>query len=428
MHRIKTRGAAWTLAALASATLTPTTVLAAPVGTGQAPAAQAAGLSDPGGSLVFIRDHDVWIANGDGSSAHRVTRDGTRNRPYQSPSQSDTGVIAVGHGKDIVTMTQGGTVLKRLDPPPLVGPANTPPAHVSISPDGKHIIYTLAAYQCDLGTPGCRPSVASGITRSDRLTPATTYGITTMWSPSWVSNTRVMLSGGYLYQIMLKDLGKDPVHWFDDQDLVPPGMSTDLEDGELSPDGKRLAAVRGYGDDMRVTWYEVTGNAKVGAPPPPPEWTCMTEPAMAGMASPTWAPDSRNLAWEEPDGIWTAITDTPCSTPRRIIPNASQPDWSAARLAPGSQRLAVKKKPSVAGKPIVGRTLSARAPKFQPSATKLSYQWWCDGRPIKGATSTKLRLTGKHRGCRIQVRVTGKRTGHVAAKALSKPTKKVARR
>jgi len=428
MRRPHTRGVTWTLLALACATLTPAPATATPPPEPASVTRPATVAPAPGGSLVFIRRHDVWLAHGDGSGAYRVTYDGTAARPYRSPSQSDTGVIAVGHGKDIVTMTQNGTVLNRLDPPPLVGPADTPPADVSISPDGRHIAYTLVAHQCDLGTPGCRPSVASGITRADRLTSASTYGISTLWSPSWASNNRVILSGGYLYQVMLQDLGQQPVHWFDDQDLVPPGTSTDLGDAELSPDGKRLAAVRGYGDSITITWYEVRGDARNGAPPPPPEWTCLTVPPMAGLSSPTWAPDSLHLAWEEPDGIWTATTDTPCAQPSRLIADASQPDWSAARLAPKPRRLVAAKAPVVKGKPLVGRTLTARPATFRPGASTISYRWRCNNRPVKGAKRPKLRLTRKHRGCRITVQVTGSRSGYQSATATSRPTKRVIRR
>ena len=45
--------------------------------------------------------------------------------------------------------------------------------------------------------------------------------------------------------MMIHDLGQDPVHWFDDSDYAE--YSTDLGDSELSPDGSRLASIRGYG-------------------------------------------------------------------------------------------------------------------------------------------------------------------------------------
>src|SRR5687767_8651781 len=44
-------------------------------------------------SLTFIKDHNVWLANPDGSGQHQVTLDGTASAPYESPSQADDGTI-----------------------------------------------------------------------------------------------------------------------------------------------------------------------------------------------------------------------------------------------------------------------------------------------------------------------------------------------
>ena len=49
-------------------------------------------------SLAFIREHNVWLANPDGSGQYRVTFDGTAAAPYESPSQADNGtVVAIRH-------------------------------------------------------------------------------------------------------------------------------------------------------------------------------------------------------------------------------------------------------------------------------------------------------------------------------------------
>ncbi|MFS3127338.1 hypothetical protein ACLM5J_02930 [Nocardioides sp. Bht2] len=420
-------------AALLAGALCAGTLQSAPAAADPSPSARADGprasaaIAAPG-SIVFIRDHNVWLARGDGTGAYRVTRDGTATAPYRSPSQSDTGVIAVSRRHLIIRMTQNGTMLNTIDPPPLVGGPNTPAGDVAISPDGRHIAYSLIAHQCDLGTPGCRPSVASSVTRAETPTPATTYGITPHWSPSWASNTRLLASGGYLYQIMVKDLGSAPVHWFDDHELsnVPPGASTDLSDAELSPDGTRLAAVRGWGDDTRITWYEVIGDPRVGAPPGPPVWTCMTS-ALDGLSSPSWAPDSLHFAWQEPDGIWATTAAQPCTDPTRIIPNASEPDWSAAPLAPAPRRLEASGRPTVKGTARVGRRLTSRSPLFTPSAQRIGYRWLCNSNPIRSATTRNYRLTRKDRGCRIQLRITASRNGHLSVTVTSPATRKVRR-
>jgi hypothetical protein len=331
---------AWSATALCAA------VLAAAGGGAMAVAAPAAPAAPPGsvaraatgpGTIVFIRKHDVWIARGDGTGQRRLTKDGTATTPYVSPSQSDNGKIAAGHGPHVVVMRQNGKVLKRLNPRPLTDEASHsldgPPVQVAISPDGRLVAYTLYSYGCPVGVP-CDAYTATGITRSDRLTAASKYGQTYYWSPSWVGNRRTIQSGGYLHQIAFKDLGAEPVHWFDDKDVeeVGPGQSTDLEDAELSADGRWLGAVRGYGDTATIAWYSVTGEARQGTPPPVPDWLCVTS-QLKGLAGPTFSPDSKVLAWQEPDGIWTTTLDAAsCPNPARLIPNAQQPDWSPARL------------------------------------------------------------------------------------------------
>src|ERR687891_1756167 len=91
-------------------------------------------------SIVFIKSHNVWLANADGTGQYQVTQDGTADRPWRAPSQADDGTIAAGHGDDIVRMRQNGTVLNTMDPPALLNsvghPVDGPAVDVAISPDG----------------------------------------------------------------------------------------------------------------------------------------------------------------------------------------------------------------------------------------------------------------------------------------------------
>ncbi len=430
---VRRRAWAAALAALALAlTIAPIagSAAASPTDAPRGDAARAALTS--AGTIVFVRGHDIWLASGDGRRIHRVTTDGTAARPYRSPTMSDGGLIAAGHGHHLVTLRQNGTVVTRMDPPALTGstghPLDGPPVDVAISPDGRLIAYTFTSYQCPVGVP-CGARAATAITRSDRLIPAATYGQTYYWAPSWVSNTRTLQSGGYLHQVSVKDLGAPPVHWFDDHEVreVPAGASTDLEQADLSPDGRWLAAVRGYGDDTRVTWYAVNGDVRTGAPPVVPTWLCATDPAIAGMSSPTWAPDSTAFAWQEPDGVWATRPPTggECHAPVRLIANASQPDWSRAPLAPGPRPFASAPAPKVAGKARVGRKLTARVAGWSPAPSTVTYQWLRNGRKIRGATKARYQLARADRGKRITVRVTGTRGGYKPVTTTSRPTQKV---
>ena len=60
-------------------------------------ASHAAGPAD---SIVFIKNHNVWLAKANGSGQVRVTRDGTAANPYYSPTQADNGTIVALRGPD----------------------------------------------------------------------------------------------------------------------------------------------------------------------------------------------------------------------------------------------------------------------------------------------------------------------------------------
>lgn len=385
------------------------------------------------GSIVFIRNHDVWLSRPDGSQLHRVTRDGSAAKPYQSPSQSDTGLIAVGHGAEIKLLGQNGSLVRRMDPPPLTSgtshPLDGPPVNVAISPDGSKVAYTLASYQCPVAAP-CGAQRATAVTRTDAFTPVGVYGQTHYWDPSWAGNARTIQSGGYLHQISLVDVGGPIAHWFDDHDLpeVPSGGSTDLTDAELSPDGRWLGAVRGYGDGTHVVHYRVDGNAVSGPPPNVPDWLCATSTS-PGLAGPTFAPDSSTMMWQEPDGLWALPQlGEPCIDPQLVVPDASQPDWSAAPVNPGKATggFTVKRKPTLNGAANVGSKLRVVG-SWTPKPAKVRYTWFRGAKRIKGVTGKSYRLRRADVGSRISVRVKLTAPGLDPTVVVTKKSKKVRR-
>jgi hypothetical protein len=163
--------------------------------------------------------------------------------------------------------------------------------------------------------------------------------------PQWVSRSRLMVFGGYLYQVNLWDLGQpDRFHWFDDQDWAGHGNSTDLGDGDLSADGHLWVGVRGYDSDVdnryrQLVWFDATGNPAADAPPPVPTALCLTNQEK-GTAGPTIAPSGDAFAFDQPDGVHVArgISRAPerCGDAQfsLLLPGASQPDWGPADVAP----------------------------------------------------------------------------------------------
>jgi len=82
--------------------------------------------------------------------------------------------------------------------------------------------------------------------------------------------------------------------------------------------------------------------------------------------------------------------------------------------------------PKITGTAKVGKTLTAK-PGTWTSGTKLTYQWYSNGKAIKGATAKTFKVTSTQRGKRITVTVTGKKSGYTTAVKTSARTKAVAR-
>ncbi len=81
--------------------------------------------------------------------------------------------------------------------------------------------------------------------------------------------------------------------------------------------------------------------------------------------------------------------------------------------------------PTIKGKAVVGKKLTALPGTWGPAPVTLTYQWLRNGAPIAGATGSKYKLKKKDKGKKISVTVTGTKAGHTSASATSPPTKKV---
>lgn len=70
--------------------------------------------------------------------------------------------------------------------------------------------------------------------------------------------------------------------------------------------------------------------------------------------------------------------------------------------------------PSVKGKARVGNKLTVRPPKLSPKPSKIRYQWYANGKKLKGENKRSLTLKAKHRGKKISVRATATKKHYLA--------------
>ena len=81
-------------------------------------------------------------------------------------------------------------------------------------------------------------------------------------------------------------------------------------------------------------------------------------------------------------------------------------------------------KPTIRGKPVVGRTLTAK-PGTWTGGTTFAYAWYADGVRISGEKGRTLLLTRAQKGSRIKVEVTGSLAGFRSASRTSAATARV---
>lgn len=299
-------------------------------------------------SIVFVKDANVWLTSPDGSTQHQVTTDGTAEQPYRSPSQADDGTIAVSHGHLIKRIEQNGQLINAIDPPALIDSTSRPvdgvPVAVAISPDGSKIAYSFSAYSCPIAWE-CGARAVTGITYGDRFTPAGTFATATFGNPRWAGNDRLIVTGGENWHVNLMDVapGSTVVNWFNDRYYFDD--TSDLGEGAVSRDGRRVAAIHGYdgewpGSVRRMIWFNATGDTIDGPLRQPiPDPVCVTGP-VRGTHSPTWSPDGRGLAFTFPDGLHVArnvpTRGADCGTfnSTLVVAGASEPHWGPAAIDP----------------------------------------------------------------------------------------------
>jgi putative cell wall-binding protein len=325
-----------------------------------------AGATEAVGSIVFMKDFNVWIMPGDDPGAARpVTTDGTASDPYTWPTQDDAGTIMAFHGtpssalETLVRMDQHGNLLRA----PIALGREGARTHLTLSPDGRYATFTLVGQGFYWPYPmvsGTHVMAADG--DGGAVSPA---GISAM-DPAWAGGSQVVMAthnAFWTYRV-----GDDEeTLWFQHCGF---GATHELcaDSPAVDRTGSRLAATgRNAADELYI--WELNG-------PPPAEPTPVCDPKLgAGSFSrPAWSPDGNSLVFhihehpEAPSGLYrmrgfgTGSCQELIDSLELIAIDAFLPQWSAAPMSPAAGQ------PQPAPNPAPGPQ-PAPAPQPTPSPT-----------------------------------------------------------
>lgn len=126
-------------------------------------------------------------------------------------------------------------------------------------------------------------------------------------------------------------------------------------------------------------------------------------------------------------GTTITLLTPPGHTPRPTSnpPSQTKPtEAGTAGVAPADPQL---KRPEMQGVAKVGAVLTARLLSRTPRGVKLAFQWYMNGKKIRGATRGSLRLVREYAGKRISLDVIATARGHATTSRRSAPSHAIAK-
>ncbi len=299
----------------------------------------------PTGSIVYIKDFNVWLMSPDAAINRQLTTDGTEADPYQHPSQTDAGAIFVSRGitgEQLVQLDRSGN--------PQGAPAqlrilNRGAEHHDVSRDGTRVLFQTSGAGQIIDPVSGNPV---GVSLSSAVDVATVDGtpvdgafVANYFWPSWVDNDTLLVddaqNGVYVHRI-----GEPPPElWLSAPGCLqvincPPGETPAFVGyAHLSPDAQQVAysfdPTDGTEGGLRLATMD-------GAPPAAPTDRCLAPGLAAMQHGYQWAPDGSAIAYDglsirsEATGInvMSVDLDAPdcgASTAQLLVPGGVQPDW-----------------------------------------------------------------------------------------------------
>ncbi|MGJ9406502.1 hypothetical protein ACHABQ_09290 [Nesterenkonia aurantiaca] len=180
--------------------------------------------------------------------------------------------------------------------------------------------------------------------------------------------------------------------------------------------GVDLTTSRAALKTLRAPTPTISGAAAVGTKltAKPGTWTSGTS------LSYRWSAEGRAIS----GATRSSFTPTTAQQGKRItvqVTGKRSGYTTASKTSAATLKVARSSTPKISGSATTGKTLSASVGTWT-SSTSFSYQWRANGTSIKGATSRTYKVANAHKGKRISVVVTGKKSGHTTLTRTSAST------
>ena len=318
------------------------------------------------GTVVFIKDHNVWVMPASApSEARPITSDGTADNAYVAPTIDGDGLIYAvtedGFGPIVRLDRDGNRVGEPFDPSPLGVIYD-----LEASPDGELLTYTW--YHSSITDVGdvriiAGASLVAFAYADGSDSSALPFDVSGSQS-TWIDSDEVALvAESFSFDISgmaTYTLGQPDAELWHDTCRVKEDR---FGPGPLFPDGCVIPSdpdVNAAVDRMVTTGHDLDGGAGTlfvqtrlvvwdlgGAPPASPSIACeYTRPDdRGGLAQPAWSPDGDALVWERgpgdplegpvatDTGLWMAsgFTSGSCedafASAELVVPGATSPSW-----------------------------------------------------------------------------------------------------
>ncbi|HEY8301732.1 MAG TPA: hypothetical protein VIG48_07525 [Jatrophihabitans sp.] len=343
----------------------------AAAGGGTPAAAGTAHGATPAGSILYVKNHDIYAVTPDGRTTRRITHDGgaaTHDRTggvgYRSPSASSNGTIVVAYRNQRVSpmdtqgylhvMNRNGAKIRTIHPLQFgTHTVKTQPcftktqprgiANAAVSPDGKHIVYTVlenvigadcsAGVDFDTVVINTNGTGATLIKRANGDANMLEMGL-------WVTSTRVLLDNDFvgMQAFYYADL---PSHIA--RTWVQSGDAADSTYGTPVLRGGKLAS----GGISPNTGEPVVRLWTTSGPPARPSMRCeLDSPVQSDWpGSFGWSPSAGGLTYsigtggsKAAEGVYvlqvgSTVTSSSCHSPRLLVHGATDSFWAPTNLA-----------------------------------------------------------------------------------------------